>query len=63
MRWEVAQASIDRADAYLSRGEPGDRERALALLKASARDFEQMGSPGYVDRVKEKLGTLQGEVS
>jgi hypothetical protein len=59
LRWYRARTLVDWAEAHLARGESGDHERAGELLREAEAEFEAMGAPLYVDRVKghlEKLG-------
>ena len=57
-RWRRARTLVDWAEAYLARGESGDRERAEELLREAEAEFEAMGAHGYVERVKERLEEL-----
>jgi tetratricopeptide (TPR) repeat protein len=57
-RWRRARTLIDWAEAHLARAEPGDRERAGELLREAAAEFEAMGAPLYVQRVKARLEEL-----
>jgi hypothetical protein len=60
LRWRRARTLVDWAEAHLARGEPGDRERGLELLREAEAEFEAMGAHGYVDRVKGRLEELDG---
>jgi tetratricopeptide (TPR) repeat protein len=58
LRWQRARTLIDWAEAHLARGEPGDRECAGELLREAEAEFEAMGAPMYVERVKQRLQEL-----
>jgi predicted ATPase len=58
LRWDRAHTLIDWAEAHLARGESGDRQRAGELLREAEAEFEAMGAPLYVQRVKGRLGKL-----
>jgi hypothetical protein len=58
LRWHRARILIDWAEAHLARGESGDRERALELLREAEAEFEAMGAHGYAERVKGRLREL-----
>ncbi len=57
-RWYQARVRIDWAEAHLARGEPGDRERAVELLREAEASFEAMGAHGYLERVRGRLEEL-----
>jgi hypothetical protein len=57
-RWYRARTLIDWAKGHLARGETGDRQRARDLLREAAAEFEAMGAPLYVQRVKARLQAL-----
>jgi hypothetical protein len=57
-RWYRVRTLIDWAGAHLARGESGDRERALELLREAEAEFEAMGAHGYVERVRGRLEEL-----
>jgi hypothetical protein len=59
-RWYRARSLVDWAEAHLACGEPGDRERAEGLLREAKAEFEAMGAPLYVERVKERLEGVGG---
>ena len=59
-RWHRARTLMEWAEAYLGRGEPGDRERALELLREAESEFEVMGAHGWVERVRGRLAQLVG---
>jgi predicted ATPase len=58
LRWYRARTLIDWAEAHLARGKPGDRQRAGELLREAEAEFEAMGAPLYVQRVKARLKEL-----
>jgi predicted ATPase len=57
-RWYRARTLVDWAEAHLARGESGDQERALELLREAEAEFEAMGAPAYAERVKRRLDDL-----
>ncbi len=57
-RWNRARTLIEWAEAHLARGEPGDRERVGELLREAEAEFEAMGAPIYVERVRGRLEEL-----
>ena len=66
-RWDRACTLREWAEAYLSRrsspsgnNEPGDRERALALLREALSEFEAMDAPGWAAQVSERLREVEG---
>ena len=63
MRWQRARTLIDWAEAHLTRGESGDHERAGELLREAGAEFEAMGAPVYVERVKGRLEQLAARSS
>jgi tetratricopeptide (TPR) repeat protein len=60
-RWYRARILIDWAEAHLARGEPGDPERALELLREAEAEFEAMGAFPYVERIRRRLEELGAE--
>jgi predicted ATPase len=60
LRWLRARTLIDWAGAHLTRGDPGDRERAVELLREAESEFEAMGAPIYAERARESLLARQG---
>jgi tetratricopeptide (TPR) repeat protein len=58
LRWRRARTLVDWAEAHLARGESGDRERAGELLREAEAEFEAMGAPIYVKRVRDHLENL-----
>jgi tetratricopeptide (TPR) repeat protein len=57
-RWYRARVLIDWAEAHLARAEPGDRERAGDILREAEAEFQAMGAPLYVQRIKAHLQAL-----
>ncbi len=60
MRVRRAYALQEWADAYLARGEAGDRDQARELLQQSLALHEEIGSTGYIARLRERLAALGG---
>ncbi|UCC65227.1 MAG: tetratricopeptide repeat protein, partial [Anaerolineae bacterium] len=58
LRWHRARTLVDWAEAYLVRGESGDRERAGELLREAEAELEAMGAPIYAEQVKARLEKL-----
>jgi serine/threonine protein kinase len=58
LRWQRTRTLVDWGEAYLARGEPGDRERAEELLREAEAEFGAMNGHGYVERVKARLEQL-----
>ncbi len=58
MRWYRAQTLREQAEAHLSRGKPGDRERAVELLREAQAAFEEMDVLKYAARVTERLAAI-----
>ena len=57
-RWQYARRLIDFADALISRNDPGDLERAHETYQQSLDMFTEMGAPGYIKVLEERLGDL-----
>jgi tetratricopeptide (TPR) repeat protein len=57
-RWEWARKLIDLGDALIGRNEPGDRERARETYQQSLDMFTEMGAPGYIQVLEERLKEL-----
>ena len=57
-RWRQARVFLDWAQAHVARGEPGDRERAMELLREALAAFEEMGIPRYAAVVQQRLDEL-----
>jgi tetratricopeptide (TPR) repeat protein len=55
-RWDWARRLIDLADAVTCRKEPGDIERAREIYQQSLDMFTEMGAPGYIKVLEERLG-------
>jgi hypothetical protein len=50
------------AEAHLKRGEVADISRGKALYEEALREFEEMGATGFVERIKGRLGEIEGGV-
>jgi adenylate cyclase len=59
LRWDWARFRLDWAEAHAARGEPGDRERAVELLRESLAAFEEMGIPRYAAVAQQRLDELE----
>jgi len=57
-RWHTARFYLDWAEAHVERGEPGDQERAMALLTEAASEFEAMRIPYFAAQARERLTTI-----
>jgi tetratricopeptide (TPR) repeat protein len=57
-RWEWARRLIDLGDALLARDDPGDRDRAQHAYHQSLEMFTDMGAPGYVQVLQQRLGDM-----
>jgi class 3 adenylate cyclase/tetratricopeptide (TPR) repeat protein len=55
-RWRWARQLIDLGDVLINRGLPGDRERAEHAYRQSLGMFTEMGAPGYIQVLEERLG-------
>jgi len=55
-RWHWARHLIDLGDALVGRNQSGDRERARQVYHESLDMFTEMGAPGYVQVLEERLG-------
>jgi tetratricopeptide (TPR) repeat protein len=53
--WRWARKLIDLGDALIGRNEPGDRERAQETYQQSLDMFTEMGAPGYIKVLEERL--------
>jgi tetratricopeptide (TPR) repeat protein len=49
------------AEAHLKRGWEGDIARGKALYSEALEMFEEMGSPGFVERIKGRLAEIEAE--
>jgi tetratricopeptide (TPR) repeat protein len=58
IRWQRAQILREWAEAHVARGEPGDGERARALLREAQTEFENMNVPKYAALVSQRLQEL-----
>ena len=58
-RWNRARTLLEWAEAHLARGEPGDCKRAGELLREAEAEFEAMGAPIYVERIRGQLRELE----
>jgi len=56
--WGWARKMIDLGDALVGRDEPGDLERARETYQQSLDMFTEMGAPGYIKVLEERLGNL-----
>jgi len=59
-RVALAHTQHDYAAMLLARGEPGDRERTMDLLKASLESAREIGMRALEKRVAERLDELSG---
>jgi class 3 adenylate cyclase/tetratricopeptide (TPR) repeat protein len=57
-RWDWARRLIDLGDALVGRSEPGDLERARETYQQSLDVFTEMGAPGYIKVLEERLVDL-----
>jgi tetratricopeptide (TPR) repeat protein len=57
-RWGSARKLIDLGDALAGRNEPGDQERARETYQQSLDMFTEMGAPGYIKVLEERLANL-----
>jgi tetratricopeptide (TPR) repeat protein len=57
-RWREARKLIDLGDALVGRNKPGDLERARETYQKSLDMFTEMGAPGYIKVLEERLGNL-----
>lgn len=58
-RWGYARRLIDLGDALVSRGEPGDPRRAREVYQQALDAFSEMGAPGYVKVLEDRLGKMK----
>jgi tetratricopeptide (TPR) repeat protein len=54
-RWRKARTLIDLGDAFRERNAPGDLERARETYQHSLQVFSEMGAPGYIKVLEERL--------
>jgi tetratricopeptide (TPR) repeat protein len=57
-RWQWARELIDLGDSLVGRGLPGDREQAMQVYRQSLEMFTEMGAPGYIQVLEERLGRM-----
>jgi hypothetical protein len=57
-RWGWAYKLIDLGDALVGRNEPGDLELARETYQHSLDMFTEMGAPGYVRVLEERLADI-----
>ena len=55
MRWQHARCLSQWAEAHLARGDAADRQRAQALLRQAAAEFEAMDAPAYAALIRAHL--------
>jgi hypothetical protein len=55
-RWLWARQLIDQGDSLMGRDLPGDREQAKMVYQQSLEMFTEMGAPGYIQVLEERLG-------
>ena len=53
-----ARQLIDLGDAYIGLNKPGDMKRARETFQQSLDMFTEMGAPGYIKVLEERLGNL-----
>lgn len=58
--WNWARKLFDLGDVPARRNEPGDLERAREIFQQSLDMFTEMGAPGYIKVLEERLVELQG---
>jgi hypothetical protein len=49
---------MEWAEAHLVRGEGADLARAKELFEEARADFEDMGAPGWMQLIDEKISAL-----
>ncbi len=54
-RWWRTRVLLDWAKAHVTRGNPGDRQRAAELLREAQEAFEEMSVPRYAAIAEERL--------
>jgi class 3 adenylate cyclase/tetratricopeptide (TPR) repeat protein len=54
-RWRWARQLIDLGDSLVSRNLPGDQEQAVQAYRQSLEMFTEMGAPGYIQVLEERL--------
>ncbi len=58
-RWNWARQLIDLGDSLLGRDLPGDREQAERVYRQSLELFTEMGAPGYIQVLEQRLGGIE----
>jgi len=58
-KWMAAQLQRDWAETHILRGEGGDRERARGLLVNALGLFDEIGSVGFVEMVKNQISEIE----
>ena len=53
--WKLARKLIDLGDALIGRNDSGDCERAQEIYQQSLEMFTEMGAPGYIKVVEDRL--------
>jgi len=56
--WGLARRLIDLGDSLVGRSEPSDLERAREIYQQSLEMFTEMGAPGYIKVLEERLREL-----
>ena len=56
--WNWARKLIDLGDVLARRNEPGDLEKARETYQQSLDMFTEMGAPGYIKVLEERLVNL-----
>jgi len=54
--WYQARYRITLGDALCGRNQSGDREQAEVVYRQSLEMFTEMGAPGYIKVLEERLG-------
>jgi hypothetical protein len=54
-KWNWARQLIDLGDVLIGRGLPGDREQAEHVYRQSLEMFTEMGAPGYIQVLAQRL--------
>jgi tetratricopeptide (TPR) repeat protein len=58
-RWKWARKLIDLGDALSSRNVPGDQDSARESYQQSLDMFTEMGAPGYIQVLEERLAGIR----
>jgi hypothetical protein len=56
--WGLAHRLIDLGDVHLGRNQFSDLERARETYQQSLDMFTEMGAPGYIKVLEERMGDL-----